>query len=148
MFLNCLTCFGRHTAHHQELQKCNCNIWFYIRFWLPGATMAEPSQRPATKIVCKTRGCDYSFGAFDNGRCSSETCWAIKKYWNNKLYCTVTSCSFYDISITMHGSMNTKFINDEAFQCVNYLNLPLSQNFLIFSTYIYTLTTRLRQILQ
>jgi len=26
MFLNCSTCFGRHTAHHQELKNCNCSI--------------------------------------------------------------------------------------------------------------------------
>jgi len=37
---NCSTCFGRHTAHHQELNNCNCSLWFYIRFWLPAAAMA------------------------------------------------------------------------------------------------------------
>jgi len=37
MFLNCSTCFGRHTAHHQELKNCNCILWFYIRLWLPVA---------------------------------------------------------------------------------------------------------------
>jgi hypothetical protein len=26
MFLNCSTCFGRHTAHHQELKYCNCSL--------------------------------------------------------------------------------------------------------------------------
>jgi hypothetical protein len=32
--------------------------------------MAQPSQRqPATKSVCKTRGCNYSFWAPDDGRC-------------------------------------------------------------------------------
>jgi len=40
MFLNCLKCFGRHTAHHQELRNCNCSLWFYIRFWLPAAAIA------------------------------------------------------------------------------------------------------------
>jgi hypothetical protein len=24
-----------------------------------------------------------------------ETCWAIKKHWNNKFYCTVASCWFF-----------------------------------------------------
>jgi uncharacterized protein YbaR (Trm112 family) len=42
VFLNCSTCFGRHTAHHQELKNYNCGLWFYIRFWLPAAAMAEP----------------------------------------------------------------------------------------------------------
>jgi hypothetical protein len=41
IFLNCSTCFGRHTAHHQELKNCNCSLWFYIRFRLPAAAMAE-----------------------------------------------------------------------------------------------------------
>jgi hypothetical protein len=41
MFLNCLSCFGRHTTHHQELKNCNCSLWFYIHFWLPVAAMAE-----------------------------------------------------------------------------------------------------------
>jgi len=31
--------------------------------------MAEPSQPPATKNVCKTRGCNYSFWAPDDERC-------------------------------------------------------------------------------
>jgi len=61
VFLNCSTCSGRHTTHHQELKNCNCSLWFYIRFWLPAAAMAQPSQRPATINVCKTRGCNYSF---------------------------------------------------------------------------------------
>ena len=25
-FLNCSTCFGRHTAHHQELKNCNYSL--------------------------------------------------------------------------------------------------------------------------
>jgi len=29
----------------------------------------EPSQRPTTKNVCKTRGWNYSFWAPDDGRC-------------------------------------------------------------------------------
>jgi hypothetical protein len=37
MFLNCSTCFKRHTAHYQELKNCNCSLWFYIRLWLPAA---------------------------------------------------------------------------------------------------------------
>jgi len=33
------------------------------------AAIAEPSHRPATKNVYKTRGCNYSFCAPDDGRC-------------------------------------------------------------------------------
>jgi len=49
-FLNCSTCFGRHTAHHQELKNCNCSLWFYIRLWVPAAAMVQPSQRPETGV--------------------------------------------------------------------------------------------------
>jgi len=51
-------------------KNCNCSLWFYIRFlWPVAAAMTEPSQRPATKNLCKTRGCNYSFWAPDDGRC-------------------------------------------------------------------------------
>ena len=69
VFLNCSTCFGRHTAHQQELKNYNFSLWFYVRFWLPVAVVADPSQRPATKNVCKTRSCNYSFWAPNDGRC-------------------------------------------------------------------------------
>jgi hypothetical protein len=71
MFLNCSTCFGQHTTHHQELKNCNCSLWFYICFWLLVAAMAEPqpSQQPAVKNVCKTRGCNCSFWVPDGGWC-------------------------------------------------------------------------------
>jgi len=72
MFLNCSTCFGRHTTYHQKLKNCNCSLWFYIRFLLPAAAMAQPSQRPETKSVCKTRSCNYSFWAPDDGRCGAR----------------------------------------------------------------------------
>jgi len=92
--LNCSTCFGWHTAHHQELKNCNCSLWFYICFWLPAAVMAEPSQWPATINVCKTRGITV-FELLMISGVLTETCWAIKKHWNNKFYYTVASCWFF-----------------------------------------------------
>jgi hypothetical protein len=63
------------------------------------SAMAQPSQRPATISVCQTRGCNYSFWAPDDvlmtGGVSPETCWAIKKHWNNKFYYTVAYCWFF-----------------------------------------------------
>ena len=41
IFLNCTTCFGRHTVLHQEPKICNCSLWIYIRFWWSAAAMAE-----------------------------------------------------------------------------------------------------------
>jgi hypothetical protein len=37
MFLNCSTCFERHTTYHPELKNCYCSLWFYICLWLPAA---------------------------------------------------------------------------------------------------------------
>jgi len=37
-------------------------------------------------------GCNYSFELLMMGGVSPETCWAIKKHWNNKFYYTVASC--------------------------------------------------------
>ena len=105
MFLNCSTCFGRHTAHHQELKNCNCSLWFYIRLWLLVAAM--PSQRPATINVCKTRGCNYSFWAPDDGQCHLKH---VEQLRNNGIINSTTWLhlvgSFYEIYITMHRSMN------------------------------------------
>jgi len=79
------------------VQNCKCRLWFYIRFWLPvAAAIAETSQRQSeTKNVCKTRGCNYSFELLMMGGVSPETCWSIKKHWNNKFYYTLASCYFF-----------------------------------------------------
>jgi hypothetical protein len=66
---------------------------FSFRCQAPG--LAQPSQQPATKNVCKTRGCNYSFWAPDDGRCVARKCWAIKKHWNKKFYYMVASCWFF-----------------------------------------------------
>ena len=76
-------------------QNCNCSLWFYVCFWMPAAAMAQPSQWPATKNVRKTGGCNYSFELLMVGGVSPETCWAIKKHWNNKFYYTAASCWFF-----------------------------------------------------
>jgi hypothetical protein len=95
MFLNCSTCFGRHTAYHQELKNCNCSLWFYIYFWSPAAAMAQPSQRPAAKKYVKPEAAITVFELLMISGVSPETCWAIKKHWNNKFYYTVASCWFF-----------------------------------------------------
>ena len=137
MFFNCSTCFGRHTAHHQELKNCNCSLWFYIRCWLPAAAMAQPSQRPATNNVCKTRGCNYSFWAPDDGRCVTPK--HVEQLKNigiinsstqlhlvGSFYETWNSPLTFEIHITLIISMNAEAILD----CCDYL-LWVS-NFLYF----------------
>jgi hypothetical protein len=50
------------------------NIWFYIRFWLPAAAMAEPPQRPATKTYVKPEAKITVFELLMMGSVSPETC--------------------------------------------------------------------------
>jgi len=103
MFLNCSTCFERHTAHNRELKNCNCSLWFYIRLWLPAADSCRQQQtyvKPEATITV--------FELLMMSGVSLETCWAIKKQWNNKLYYTVASCwlflydLYYDARIHEH----------------------------------------------
>jgi len=42
-----------------------------------------------------SRGCNYSFELLMMGGVSPQTCWAIKKHWNNKLHYTVSTCWFF-----------------------------------------------------
>ena len=63
------------------------------------------------KIYVKPEAAMAVFELLMMGGLSPETCWAIKKHWNNKFYCTVASCwLFLWIYIMMHGSMNIKYI--------------------------------------
>jgi len=93
MFLKCSTCFVQHNAHHQKLKTAIADFGFTYVFgcW----PLRWPSQRPATKNVCKTRACNSSFELLMMGGVSSETCWAFKKHLTNKCYYTVASCWFF-----------------------------------------------------
>jgi len=65
IFICSSTCFGRHTAHHQE-HTVPDNV--------------HQTTRPTTFHVWKTRGCQCSFRLPMMGGVSSETCWASYKY--------------------------------------------------------------------
>jgi hypothetical protein len=84
----------------------------------PAAVMAQPSQRPATKNVCKTRGCIYSFWVRDDGGvCRPKHVEPLRN--TGIINCTTRLhlvSSFYEIYITMHGSMNIKRQNTYVFR--------------------------------
>jgi len=84
---NWSTCFKRHTAHHQELKNCNCSLWFYIRLWLPAAAGIQTYVKSEAAITV--------LELLMMSGVLLETCWAIKKHWNNKFYYTVASCSLF-----------------------------------------------------
>jgi len=91
VFLNCSTCFERHTAHRWELKNYNCSLWFYIRLWLLAVVVAEflSSRRWA---VCRSKHVEQLRNI---GIINSTTQSHLVGY-------------FYKIYIMMHGSMNIK----------------------------------------
>jgi hypothetical protein len=76
MFLNCSTCFGRHTTHHQELKNSNCSLWFYIVFgcWLPLRWLSHRSANRQPKAYIKPEAAIADFELLMMGGVSPETC--------------------------------------------------------------------------
>jgi hypothetical protein len=74
-FINCSTCFERHTAHHQELKTVIAASAF---------TYACVYVKPETAITV--------FELLMMSGVSLETCRAIDKHWNNKFQYIVASC--------------------------------------------------------
>jgi Cys-tRNA synthase (O-phospho-L-seryl-tRNA:Cys-tRNA synthase) len=96
VFLNCSTCFGRHTAYHQELKTVIAASGFTYGFgcrlplrWLSHRSVQQPKtyEKPEAAITV--------FELLMMGCVSPETCRAIKKHWNNKFYYTVSSSWFF-----------------------------------------------------
>jgi hypothetical protein len=85
MFIWSWTCFGRHTAHHQELKiELAASGFAYVKgCWtlsLLNAVSVQQPQRPTTFHVCKTRDCSFSFKLLMMSGVSSETCQASYKH--------------------------------------------------------------------
>jgi hypothetical protein len=110
-----LTCFGRPDAHHQELNNCSSSLWFYrwsvvIAVLLvvvgparprPTALLSHRSGRQP-KTYVKPEAAITVFELLMISGVSPETCWAIKKHWNNKFYYTVASYWFF--LLDLHNS--------------------------------------------
>ena len=75
------TCFGRHTAHHQEPKTAQAASGF--------AYVEGYRTCPTTFHVWKTRGCLCSFRLLMMGGVSLEACWASFKIRNNKNFYTL-----------------------------------------------------------
>ena len=98
IFMWSSTCFGRHTAHHQE-PKTALAVSGFAYWRVVGRVVAVHWQRPATTQpttlhVCKTRSCYCSFRLLMMGGVSPKTCWALYKY-KIKFWYTVASCWIY-----------------------------------------------------
>ena len=105
MFLNCSTCFERHTAHHQDLKNCNFTLWFYIRLWLPAAVSHDSCWQPQTYVkpeaaitvfeLLMVSGALKHVERLNIGIINSTTWSHLVGY-------------FYMICVMMHGSMKIK----------------------------------------
>jgi predicted DCC family thiol-disulfide oxidoreductase YuxK len=95
MFLNCSTCFGRHTVHHQKVKNSKTASGFtYVFGCRPLQWPSHRRRRQPTKYV-KLEAAFTVFELLMMSGLSLKTCWAIKKHWNNKFYYTVASCLFF-----------------------------------------------------
>jgi hypothetical protein len=101
-FIKGLTCFKRHTAHHQELWTVFVASGLYthvVTGRCPGWTTA------GHHMGTKTRGCEYSLELLMMSGMPLKTCWAFNKFWNNKFYYNIRSCWLFlltQISSSQH----------------------------------------------
>jgi len=106
------TCFGRHTAHHQEPKTALAASGFsYVkdcwtcRWWTLSGTVCAwqrpQSTRPTNFHVWKTRGCQCSFRLLMMGGVSPETCWASYNYGILKFWYIVASCWIFSLWIIL-----------------------------------------------
>jgi hypothetical protein len=88
--LNCSTCFGRHSAHHQELNDCSGSLWFYLRIVVT-VVLCSWLDLPRTQHDChhdtkvKPEAATAVVELLMMGGKTPETCWAVNKRQDNKL---------------------------------------------------------------
>ena len=97
---------------------CNAACSIAHRFSISHRSCRQP------KTYVKPKAAVTVFELLMMGGVSPETCWAIKKHWNNKFYYTVASCWFllwdlyYDVRIHKHQV--------EPAESFSKITLPLS----------------------
>jgi len=95
IFIWSSACFGRHTAHHQELKTAlAASDFLYVKgCWTCSVPdNVHQTTRPTTFHLWKTRGRQCSFRLLMMGGVSPETCWASYKYGIVKCWYVVASC--------------------------------------------------------
>jgi len=103
IFIWSSTCFGRHTAHHQEPKTALAATGFlYVAgcwtcsWWTLSGTVCLTT----SGTLCLTRGCQCSFRLLMMGGASPETCWASYKYGILKVWYIVASCWIFLCELT------------------------------------------------
>jgi hypothetical protein len=106
IFMWSSTCFGRHTAHHQEPKTALAASGFsYVEGhwtcsrWTLSGTVYCAWQHPMTFHVWKTRGSQCTFRPLMMHGVSPETCWASHKYGIIKIliHCCVLLDFLYEL---------------------------------------------------
>jgi len=103
IFIWSSTCFGRHTAHHQEPKTALAASGFSCvegcfgrmvggRCQAHCAWQRPPTTRPTAFHVWKTRGCQCSFRLLMMDCVSPETYWTSYKYGIIKFWYIVATC--------------------------------------------------------
>jgi hypothetical protein len=112
--------------------------------WLPAAVMAQPwqlrwlshlSARRKPKTYVKPEAAITVFELLMMDSVSPETCWTIKKHWNNKFYYTVASCWFflwesyfyspYDFTAYIGEPLERNYLNNvntDIFWCIYFFD--------------------------
>jgi len=91
-FIYSSPCFGCSLAHHQELNDCSSNLWFYLRTVLiavlcswsgrPARTRTQHGYHHGTKVKPEAATAVVELLMMD-GRIP-ETCWAVNKRQDNR----------------------------------------------------------------
>jgi len=114
MVLNCSTCFERHTANHQQPKNCNCSLWFYkVCGCRQLSCLSHDSWRKPQTYV-KPEAAITVFELLMMGGVSLETCWAIKKHWNNKFYYMVASCWLFLQNLYYNARIHEHEVEEDA----------------------------------
>jgi hypothetical protein len=72
-FVCSLTCFERFLAHHQELNDCSGNLWFYLRIVVT-VVLCLWSGRPANDTNVKPEAATAIIELLMMGEKTPETC--------------------------------------------------------------------------
>ena len=122
IFIWSWTCFGRHSAHHQEPKTALASSGFaYVEgCWTCSCwTLTASSNYTSNNLPrIKTRGCYCSLRLPMMGGVSPETCSASYKY-EIKFWCTVASCWIFYTNYTYKIPMKLSWTVDTNWRSID-----------------------------
>jgi len=88
-------------------QNCNCSLWFLHAFVVAGNCW-----KPQTYV--KPEAAITVFELLMMSGVSLETCWAIKKHSNDKVYYTVSSCWLFLYDLYYDARFHEHLVSDNV----------------------------------